>query len=260
MEKIGKVFAHNIPVRTAPENAVSEAPLDIQSLPKVSLNPKILRENRIVVTSDSPASMSYKMLRTRVLQRMRRNGWSTLAVTGTRPGEGKSLTAINLSLCMARDINTSVMLVDLDLRKPSIHEYMGISPRRGLGDYLCNTSTLEQVALNPKIDRLGLLLNQVSFADSSEWLSSPEMAALVRRLRQGDGRIVIFDLPPVLATDDMLAFSPLVDALLLVVSQGTTRRDDLVGVKEMLQDVNVVGTVLNRSSEETSPYYSYGYT
>ena len=112
--------------------------------------------------------------------------------------------------------------------------------------------------MNPGVDRLGLLLNDASYVDSSELLSSPEMVDLVARLRQGPGRIVVFDLPPVLATDDMLAFAPLVDAVLLVVSQGTTKLDDLAAVKEMLQETNVVGTVLNRSSEETMPYY-YGY-
>jgi Mrp family chromosome partitioning ATPase len=106
-------------------------------------------------------------------------------------------------------------------------------------------------------DRLAFLLNERSFADSSEMLTSPQMATLVARLRQGEGRIVIFDLPPLLVTDDMLAFCPLVDAILLVLSQGTTRQSDLTAAKELLQDVNVVGAVLNRASENIAPYYYY---
>ena len=68
---------------------------------------------------------------------------------------------------------------------------------------------------------------------------------------------MIFDLPPILATDDMLAFGPIVDSILLVVSQGTSRQEDLLAAKELLQEINVVGTVLNRSSEDVAPYYYY---
>jgi Mrp family chromosome partitioning ATPase len=87
------------------------------------------------------------------------------------------------------------------------------------------------------------------------------MGDLVHRLKDGRGRIVVFDLPPLLVTDDLLAFSPFVDAVLLVVSQGITKRDDLLAAKEMLGDINVVGTILNRSTEDIGQYYSYyGYS
>jgi len=228
-----------------------------ESLPRIKLNPRTLQNHRVLTDEEVPASSAYKMLRTRVLQRMRRNGWTTLAVTGTCPDEGKTLTAINLSISMARDLSTSVVLVDLDLRKPSVSRYLGVYPRHGIGDVLQGAVDLERALFNPGIERLGLLLNERPFSNSSELLTSPQMSALVEQLRQGEGRIVVFDLPPLLATDDMLAFSPLVDAILLVLSQGTTKQSDLVAAKELLQDVNVVGTVLNRSSENVAPYYYY---
>src|SRR5690606_40303073 len=103
----------------------------------------------------------------------------------------------------------------------------------------------------------GFLLNERSFPNSSELLTSPQMEALVGRLRQGEGRLVVFDLPPLLVTDDMLAFGPLVDATLLVLSQGKTRQADLIAAKELVQDMNIVGTVLNRSTENVAPYYYY---
>jgi len=233
------------------------APIATESLPRIKLNPRALHNNRVIHDEDIPASSAYKMLRTRVLQRMRRNGWSTLAVTGTCPDEGKTLTAINLSISMARDLSTSVVLVDLDLRKPSISRYLGVTPRHGIADVLQGAVDLERALFNPGIERLGLLLNERSFTNSSELLTSPQMHTLVAQLRQGEGRIVVFDLPPLLAADDMLAFSPMVDALLLVVSQGKTKQADLVSAKELLQEVNVVGTVLNRSSENVAPYYYY---
>ncbi|HEX5419776.1 MAG TPA: CpsD/CapB family tyrosine-protein kinase [Gammaproteobacteria bacterium] len=235
----------------------NSAPLAIDQLPRVKLNARALHKNRIIKDEDVPASSAYKMLRTRVLQRMRRNGWVSLAVTGTCPSEGKTLTAVNLAISMARDLSTSVVLVDLDLRKPSIARYLGLSPRYGIGDYLQGAVELERVLLCPAMDRLALLLNERTFPNSSELLTSPQMTSLISQLKLGEGRIVIFDLPPLLVTDDMLAFSPLVDAILLVVSEGTTRQADLASAKELLQDVNIVGTVLNRSSENVAPYYYY---
>ncbi len=234
--------------------------LDTATVRVARLDPAILKANRVVANSDAPAAMSYKMLRTRVLQRMRANGWTTLAVTGTCPDEGKTLTAVNLSFSMARDVNASVVLVDLDLRQPSIYRTLGLSTPFGLSDCLEGTVSPQQAAVRPAgLKRLALLLNEKAYSDSSEKLSSPEMHALVDGLRQGPGRIVIFDLPPILATDDMLAFAPLVDTILMVVSEGTTRQDDLVAAKQLLEEANVVGTVLNRSSEDQKPYYHYGY-
>lgn len=233
------------------------APISIEQLPRVSLNPRALQKNRIIKDQDVPASSAYKMLRTRVLQRMRRNGWTTLAVTGTCPSEGKTLTSINLAFSMARDLSTSVVLVDLDLRKPAMARYLGLVPRHGIGDCLQGTVELERVLLSPGVERLALLLNERPYPNSSELLTSPQMAWLVSQLKQGEGRIVIFDLPPLLVTDDMLAFSPLVDAILLVLAQGTTKQADLMAAKELLQEANVVGTVLNRSSENIAPYYYY---
>ncbi len=237
--------------------AAEDRPLDIDALRRVEPDLLVWAENRIVVDEDTQASSAYKMLRTRVLQRMRRNGWKTLAITGTCPDEGKSLTAINLSVGLARDLGTSVVLTDLDFRKPSLYRHLGISVPYGIGDFLRGAVALEEVAVCPSVERLAVLLNERSYSSSSEMLASAQAAHLVRRVSDGEGRIAVFDLPPVLASDDMLAFCPLVDAVLLVVSQGTTRQTDIDAARELLQQVNVVGVVLNRSSEQVAPYY-YG--
>jgi Mrp family chromosome partitioning ATPase len=188
---------------------------------------------------------------------MRRNGWQTLAVTGTSPGEGKSLTAINLAIHLAWHVTTSVVLVDMDLRSPAIHRYFGIEPRFGLLDHLQGDVPLEHVGIRPGIDRLGVIMNDQRIANSSEMLASPEVAAFVERIKTGPERIVVFDLPPVLAGDDVLAFAPLIDAALVVVAEGRTTRANLFALHELLQNINLIGTVLNRSSEDVAPYY-YG--
>jgi len=238
------------------------AAIETEKLRTVALNKALLQENRIIVDAqESPAGPSYKVLRTRLLQLMRTNHWSTLAVTSTAPGEGKSVTAINLALSFARDVNTTTILADFDLRKPSVAKYLGVLPDHGLSDVLNNTVSLDQVLVSPGLPRLGLLLNSVPTESSSELLASPGVTKIVRRLRAGPQRIVVFDMPPLLAGDDVLAFAPHVDALLIVVAEGVTTRETLLAAKELVKGFNVVGTVLNRSVESaTNQYYSYGYS
>jgi protein-tyrosine kinase len=235
--------------------------VELDAVQRGEVNPAELKRNRLVADDKAPSDAAYRMLRTRLLQRMRTNGWSTLAVTGMSPGEGKTTTAINLSLALARDVNTSVVLVDLDLRKPSIHSAFGIAPKYDFHDVLAGRMPLTEALIRPDLDgadRLALLLNANPYSNASEMVTSPEMRRLVGNLKAGKGRIVVFDTPPLLLTDDVLAFSPLVNGLLLVACQGVTKRDDLLAAKELLQGLNLVGTVLNRSSEEVSQYY-YGY-
>jgi Mrp family chromosome partitioning ATPase len=234
---------------------------DLDAVKSAEVDWAELEQNRIITDDKAPAAAAYRMLRTRLLQRMRTNGWNTLAVTGISPGEGKTTTAINLSLALARDVNTSVVLVDLDLRKPAIHKYFGLTPKVDFQDCIEGRVPLTEALIRPDVegaDRLALLLNATAYTNASEIVTSPDMRRLVGNLKGTRGRIVVFDTPPLLITDDVLAFSPLVNALLLVACQGVTKREDLLAAKELMQGLNLVGTVLNRSSEEVSQYY-YGY-
>jgi protein-tyrosine kinase len=251
-------IAGSAAVAPAAAPAASPAPaFDIERLEWVQPDVDLLEQNSIVIDERSAASAAYKVLRTRVLQRMRRNGWKTLAVTGTCPNEGKTLTAINLSINLAWHLTTSVVLVDMDLRNPSVHRYLGVDTRYGLMDYMNGDVPLARTGVRPGIERLGVILNDRPVANASELLSSPEAVKLIDEVKRGDDRIAIFDLPPVFAGDDVLAFAPLVDAVLIVLAQGTTNRESLLPLRELLQHVNVIGTVLNRSSERVAPYY-YG--
>jgi protein-tyrosine kinase len=256
-------LAELTPMADSASTAVAPAPagmpaFEIERLEWVQPDVDLLEQNRIVIDERSIASAAYKVLRTRVLQRMRRNGWKTLAVTGTAPNEGKTLTAINLSINLAWHLTTSVVLVDMDLRSPSVHRYLGIDTRYGLMDYLNGDVPLVRAGVRPGLERLGVIMNDRPVQNASELLTAPETVALIEEVKRGDDRIVIFDMPPVFAGDDVLAFAPLVDAVLIVLSQGTTKRAALVALRELLQNVNVIGTVLNRSSERVAPYY-YGY-
>jgi len=235
--------------------------IDFSKLPNLIPDDDLLIENRIVAAQpDAPERSVYKVLRTRVLQRMRAAKWNVIGVTGAGPGEGKTLTAINLAYSLAQDVSHNVILIDLDLRRPSISNILGLEPKHDLSDFLDGSAKLDDVLVRPDESRLAIMTNQTPHRDSSEVLSSPEIVWLIRQLKNlGPKTITIFDLPPVLAGDDVIAFAPLIDALLLVVGQGTCRRDALFETYELLQDANILGVILNRAREKSmkSGYYDY---
>jgi len=225
---------------------------------KVHISPELLRKNHIITDNiNDPTASSYNLLRTRLLQQMRSNNWNTLAITSSVPGEGKTITAINLAISLAREVNNTVLLVDLDLRRPTIHKYIGIEPEYGIDDYLQKDARLEDILVNPGIERLVILPGHEGIAHSSEMLSSPKMKELVEELKSRyQSRLILFDLPPLLAIDDALAFSPLMDSMLMVIEDEKTTEDELKRAFEMLDNVNVIGTVLNKSIA-TSMQYGY---
>jgi len=208
-------------------------------------------------TRDGSALRAYKILRTRILQRLATNQWRSLAITGTDSAQGKTLTAINLAITLAQDPSTSVFLVDLDLQRPQVGAYLGMNFGAGLNDYLAGKAELEQVIYSTGIDRLGVIPSSQGMENSSESLASPRMLELVRTLEAETPRhVIVYDMPPLLLSDDVLTFVPNVDGVLLVVSEGVTDRRSLEKAKEYLAEMNLLGVVLNRSAERNdSSYY-----
>ena len=225
-------------------------------IPLTQLDQEHLATRRIVTTEVDPSvRTAYKMLRTRILQTMRTNGWSSLAITSAGQGDGKTLTAINLAISLAGDVNHHVCLVDLDMKRSSVAKYLGLEPEQGISNVLKNESKLKNIIVKPNIERLFVIPNVTVEDQTSELLSSPEMRHTASQLIQNPNRIIIYDMPPILAADEMLAFSPYVDAILVVVAEGITPRTDAMKVRELLADMNVIGTLLNRSDEKTAAYY-----
>jgi protein-tyrosine kinase len=223
----------------------------------LELDHKTLRENRVVLgDTDRVGVAAYKMLRTQVLHRMTSNGWNTLAITSPAPGEGKSVTAANLAISLARELHHTVLLVDMDLRNPSIHKIFGLQSNAGIADYLLHGRPMGEILVNPGIERLVLLPGRESIENSSEILASPAVGELVHELKSRyPARMIIFDLPPVLSADDALSFAPFVDAFLLVLRDGQTTGASLQRTIEIMKDATILGTVLNDSGETVAGYY-----
>jgi capsular exopolysaccharide synthesis family protein len=212
----------------------------------INTSQEVLRSNRVITSdNDGTISDSYRILRSQILLRMRQHGWNSIAVTSPTAGSGSTLSAINLAISIAQDVNHTVLLVDLDLRNPSVHKYFTQQEISGLSDYLLD-SEIPGLLFNPGIDRLVILPGNVPIADSSEMLGSPKMLELIGEIKSRyDSRIVIFDLPPLLSSDDVLVVAPHVDALLMVVRDGHTRKKDLQQAQQMLEGFNTIGTLFN---------------
>jgi hypothetical protein len=223
----------------------------------VKLQAEHLEKNRIVAFNKSDAmSMNFDLLRTLVLQKMEEKGWRTLAITSPTPAAGKTVVAINLAMSIAQQTNKSAMLVDFDLRRPKVGSYLGIPMDKSLNNLLDDTATLPEVLINPDMPRLVVLATKTPVKKSSEALSSKKIADLVRDLRERySSRIVIFDLPPVLVTDDAIALLPKIDCILLVVANGMSTKQEIEDSIRLLPAENLIGTVFNKAEIEPMDYY-----
>jgi len=212
----------------------------------------VLRQRRVMAAYDKgPFVDAYKILRTQVMHRLREHDWNVLGVTSPGHGEGKTLTAVNLAISLAMDTTQTVLLVDANLRSPSIHEVFGLKDCPGLADYLLDNQPVEDLLVHPGIGRFVLLPGGRAMSNSTELLTSPKMLTLVEECKHRyPSRIVIFDLPPLLHTADVLAFSPYTDALLLVVEEGNTTAEELQRALSLVKNsCPVLGTVLNKAGQ-----------
>lgn len=200
---------------------------------------------------------AYKMLRTQVLRRLDQLGATTLGVMSAGAGEGKTLTAINLAIAIAADPARTVLLVDFDLRNPSIHKRLGMEPELGVEDCITQQRPLQEAMFKiAGYERVTILPARRRVEQSSEVLSSTRVGELVAEMRaRYANRILIFDIPPVLQADDALAFSRHLQSGLFVIGEGRTRREHVARTLELMRDIPFVGTVLNGSRGKTENYY-----
>lgn len=214
---------------------------------------EILGHHRILTGRDSNRfSDAYKVLRTQVIHRLRENKWNVLGITSPKDGEGKTLTSINLAIALASEPTLTVLLVDADLRAPHLHEEFGLESKEGLTEFLLDGRSIEDMLVYPGLGRLIVLPGGRGTDQSAEILTSPRMSALGKELKHRyASRVVIFDLPPVLGQADVLAFTPQLDALLLVVEEGKTTEAELQQAMQILKgSVPILGTVLNKAGRD----------
>jgi len=244
-------------------NHTNKHPLDSIRYTKtktVSLDPEVLRNNRVIMgLYNDPRADIFRVLRTNVIRQLRENNWNSFAITSATLGAGKTFISVNLAIAIAMEGNQSVLLVDADLKRPAVSNYLDLQLEAGLFDYLNGNISLEDILINPGIERLVILPGRNSNTNTSELISSRKMVDLIKEIKSRyESRIIIFDLPPLFAADDALLFMPHIDAALLVVEDGKNTSDELQHSMHILEQTNLLGLVVNKSRQPV-PTYQYGY-
>jgi len=222
------------------------------------MSKNVLMQRRIVAMQNHTLEVdTFKILRTKILKQLKTNNWDSFGITAPTKNAGKTMVSANLAMVMAMELNHTVLLVDMDLRNPKIHWYFDLNVTVGLKDCIVSFKPLSDALINPSIERLFVLPGKGQVSESSEMITAPKMRDLVGEFKNYfQPQITIFDLPPVLGADDVLASMDYFDALLLVVEEGGNKPDDVKNSLKMLSGTNLLGTVLNKSDTPID-YYNY---
>jgi capsular exopolysaccharide synthesis family protein len=219
--------------------------------------PGELLERRVVAFSDEhTATDQFKLLRTRLFQHTRPMRRSIVQITGFNTNEGISLVAVNLAISMSRDIRQNTLLVDLDFRRPSLHQLLGLDASvEGLRSHFLEGKPLEDLFVNPGIPGLSVLPAGGRIPQSTEILGSPAMEALLQQLRERfPDHYIVLDTPGIHACPDAVVVSEYVDAIVLVARAGMTPQELIRTGIQRLPGEKIVGMVLNDApAAEASP-------
>jgi protein-tyrosine kinase len=212
-------------------------------------------------SKNNPAAEEYRKLKSLVLRMTKREKFlNTLVVTSAGSNEGKTLTSLNLAIVLAQEYDHSVLLVDADLRRPSVHRYLGIHPEVGLAQCLQENVPVSRVLVKTGIGRLVVLPAGGAVVDPVELLSSFRMKDIVRELKNRyPDRYIIFDTPPAAPFADAQVLGQVVDGVLFVVREGVARTNNLREGLASLKDANLLGVVYNDASFSpgSGRYYYY---
>ncbi|MXO60715.1 chromosome partitioning protein [Altererythrobacter salegens] len=244
-----------------PPEPFSRTLLALESMPVVDLASEALLSHNIVgFESRDIRSRPFNILRTRFTKGIAGRDARLVGITSATPGAGKSFLSLNLAASLARLAETPVYLVDLDLRRSSVSTELGLEDRNGLGEYLAGEiDELSEIGVRIEGVPLAIFPTGSVLGNSAEYLATSQFANMIGSLRENaDGAIVLFDLPPVFASDDAMLSIEALDGYLLVVDSGTTNRRQITDAMEMLRPSPCLGTILNRYKGGLTDHYGYG--
>ncbi|MAU45852.1 MAG: exopolysaccharide biosynthesis protein [Yangia sp.] len=259
------------PAAPAVATRTAQSPTPLQQrgwhdLAEVSVDARHLERNRIVTAArQDPAHAAFDILRTKLLQGLADHGWKRVAITSPTKDCGKTFTAANLAVSLSRHQNCRTLLLDCDLRRPTLHKIMGFRDPGSMGDMLRGLLPPERhlVRMGENAIHAG---HNIAFGFNgavepyaSELLQTPRTAETLRQVEtmlQPD--VVLFDLPPALYFDDVMAFRPLFDGVLLVIGGGLTTDKEVREVERLLgKNTPLLGMVLNKAEGTSLDKYTY---
>jgi hypothetical protein len=249
-----------LPPTVTPLRAPPVQPVDVAAnVDLLPLDEAHLARHRIVTLQQAnPLRQPFDLLRTQVLQKMQENGWRTVAVTSPSMNSGKTVVAINLALSIAHHPSKSALLVDFDLRRPQVASYLGLPQGNSLNDVFAGQVDVHGAMVHAGVPGFLVLPTQARVAGASEVLASDRVTRMIRGLRdEHPERIVVFDLPPVTAVDDVISVLPRVDCVLMVVGSGDSTKREMEEARRHLARFPMVGVVVNKVPDDGVPrgYY-----
>ncbi len=222
-------------------------------------NARLMQRNRIVAFQGGRDAVNFDVMRTKLLQQMRANNWRRVAVTSPGAGCGKSTTCLNLAFSLARQADIRTVLAEVDLRRPSLARMLGL---RGTGDFakvLDGTEPFDANAVRYG-KNLCFATNHGATRNPSELLQHANVEGVLADIEaRYDPTVTIFDMPPMLVSDDAMAFVGQVDCVLLIAAaESTTMQEVDVCERDLASQTNVLGVILNKCRYMDRKYgYSY---
>ncbi len=224
--------------------------------------PALMRRNRIVSFEGGQQAVPFDVLRTRVLLQMRANNWRRLAITSPGSACGKTMSSLNLAFSLARQPEVRSILIEMDMRRPSLAKVLGLKKpqlfSRVLGGIEAPEDHMVRYGTN-----LAIGTNHRPATNPAELLMNPKTGEVLSEIEDRyQPTLMIFDMPPMLAGDDTVAFLDQVDCVLLVgAAESTSIKEIDVCEQDIARHTNVLGVVLNkcRYLDDKQGYYEYGY-
>lgn len=268
MSRIEKALEKAVEMRESMRDAIAEETITDHKfvfaefeVGEAVVNPDLVDRHIVCLTDPhSFVGEQYKKLRARILKATSKDFLNTIMVTSPDMGEGKTITALNLAITMANEFDYTMLLVDADLKHPTIHRYLGIESKYGLSDYLMNKAKLQDILIKTGIGKLVVLPAGNPLENAAELLASERMRSLVHELkRRYKDRYIIFDSSPILITADSLSLSRYMDGIVFVIQAYHTTPKTVSHAVSLIKGSNILGIVFNNVPEYLAKnLYSYG--
>lgn len=248
------------PVPGSQPEATGAGPIDFASMPQFTPEPAVLEDNHVVAfDSRDMRSRPFNLMRTRFTKQLELQKMRLVGITSPAPTTGKSLLSVNLAAAIARLKDVPVILADLDLRRGSVADTLGLTFEHGVTDYLeGRAERIEDMLVAVAGLPLAILPSRVAAGDSSVLLSGSRYTQLMSWLRaQAQHAVVIVDLPPVFANDDTMILMESLDGYLMVAESGKTTARQVRTAMDLLKPAMPLGSVLNRYKGGVLDSYGY---
>ncbi|MBP1804930.1 CpsD/CapB family tyrosine-protein kinase [Rubellimicrobium aerolatum] len=217
-----------------------------QALREVAVPAQALVRAHVVTATGEKEAVRFDMMRTKLIHEVRANQWRRIAITSPGPSCGKTTVCLNLAYSLARQPEVRVVVVEADLRRPSLAKVLGLRPSVGVAEFLDGQAGLSDVSIRLR-PNLAVLSSPEPRRNAPELFQSPATAQAIAALEEAlEPTVVLFDLPPVLSGDDVMSFAGHVDAALIIAGAGTTTIAEIDNCeRELASRTNIMGVVVN---------------